>query len=201
MALAVPKGQKSERIDPFVLSEPWRGYVQSAQAAKLRFDRIVQGTRPGPLRDRLAGLAERLDEGIAELLADRQPGRRHRRRARPARTRRRPSSSWPSSTADRRAAGATPALEATVASLEAQLASAQRMQAVSQRRPRPACACSTPGSTSSSPVPSRCRVGAGDTGGLADEVDGVVTELEALRLALEETTGRGVATGPEPPAT
>jgi hypothetical protein len=38
-------------------------------------------------------------------------------------------------------------------------------------------------------------VGAGDTGGLSDEVDGVVTELEALRLALEETGGSRPATG------
>jgi hypothetical protein len=66
VALAVPKGQKSERVDPFVLSEPWRGYVQSAQTAKLRFDRTVQGTRAGPIRERLAGLSDRLDEGIAD---------------------------------------------------------------------------------------------------------------------------------------
>jgi BMFP domain-containing protein YqiC len=193
VALAVPKGQKSERIDPFVLSEPWRGYVQSAQTAKLRFDRTVQGTRPGPIRDRLAGLSDRLDEGIADCwrIASRgddiDGALKHLN----------PTEAQLELAEARRqitARGATPALESTVASLEAQLASAQRMQAVSQDtrdRLRLLDARLDELVARSAEV----SVGAGDTGGLSDEVDGVVTELEALRLALEETGGSRPATG------
>src|SRR4029078_674661 len=64
VAFAMPRSQKPERIDRFTLKEPWRTYVQGAQSAKLRFDRTVDGTRPGPLRDRLAELSSRLGEGI-----------------------------------------------------------------------------------------------------------------------------------------
>ncbi len=52
------------RIDPFTLSEPWRRYVQRAQSAKLRYDRTVQSTRDGPMRERLASIGGRLDQGV-----------------------------------------------------------------------------------------------------------------------------------------
>lgn len=191
VAAAIPRGEKSERIDPFVLSEPWRGHVQGAQTAKLRFDRTVAATRAGPMRDRLAGLSDRLQQGVVDCwriasrgddidaaLAHLDPATAQRELA------------------DARqqiaTRGSTPALESTVASLEAQLASAERLRAVSldaRDRLRLLDARLDELVARAAEV----SVGAGDTGGLSDEVDGLVTELEALRLALEETGG--TATG------
>jgi len=191
VALAVPRGEKSERIDPFALSEPWRLHVQGAQSAKLRFDRTVAATRAGPMRERLAGLGDRLQQGVADCwriacrgddidaaLAQLDPETAKRELAEARRQ-----------IATR---GSTPALASTVASLEAQLASAERLRAVSvdaQDRLRLLDARMDELVARAAEV----SIGVGDTGGLSDEVDGLVTELEALRLALEETGG--TATG------
>lgn len=191
VAIAVPRGEKSERIDPFVLSEPWRRHVQGAQSAKLRFDRTVADTRPGPMRDRLASLADRLQQGVVDCwrIASRgddiDAALAH---LSPAEARR----ELDDARQQIAVRGSTPALESTVASLEAQLASAERLRAVSidaQDRLRLLDARLDELVARAAEV----SVGAGDTGGLSDEVDGLVTELEALRLALEETGG--TATG------
>src|SRR4249919_2331101 len=66
VARSVPRNPKSDRVEPFVLADPWRSYVVGAKESKARFDRVVADMSAGPLRDRLADLAARLDEGIAE---------------------------------------------------------------------------------------------------------------------------------------
>ena len=129
VARAVPEAtRRAERIDPFVLSEPWRRYVQSSQTAQARFERTVQAHADGPIERPPGGHRHRLDEGVADVLADRRPGRRHRRR--PAHARRRGGTGR----AGRGSIRSPPARHRrrVVTSLEAQLASAQRMQAVSQ---------------------------------------------------------------------
>ena len=64
---AVPRDPKrGDRIEPFTLSDPWRSYVVGAQQSKERFDRMVHDMAAGPLKDRLADLASRLDDGVAE---------------------------------------------------------------------------------------------------------------------------------------
>ncbi len=55
-----------ERIDPFAVREPWRQYVQSIMATQSRFDRAVQNTRSGPLRDRLAEIGARVGDAVRE---------------------------------------------------------------------------------------------------------------------------------------
>lgn len=60
------RGAKPAAIDPFALTDPWRRYVKDAQQARSRFDRVVASTRPGPLHDRLVDIATRMDAGIAE---------------------------------------------------------------------------------------------------------------------------------------
>ena len=64
------------------------------------------------------------------------------------------------------------------------------------------CACSTPASTSSLARAVEVSVGAGDTDVLGDDVDGLVTELEALRIAMDEAEpgGRSPTRCPEPRA-
>jgi hypothetical protein len=64
--LAMPKRPKTKRIDPFSVGEPWRQYVQAAQRSKRRLTETVRSVAPGPMRDRLQSIADRLDEGLQE---------------------------------------------------------------------------------------------------------------------------------------
>lgn len=61
-----PSGVQGERIDPFAVGEPWRRYVSDALQAQSRLDRALTGTRTGPLRSRLEGVARQLQEGTRE---------------------------------------------------------------------------------------------------------------------------------------
>lgn len=51
-------------IDPRVLSATWRRSVEDALAARQKFASVVASVRSGPVRDRLAELAERVDAGV-----------------------------------------------------------------------------------------------------------------------------------------
>ncbi len=66
VAFAVPRAPRREHIDPFALSEPWRGFVRGALQAQARFDRTVHAAKAGPLRDRLAEIGERVKTGVSE---------------------------------------------------------------------------------------------------------------------------------------
>ncbi|HET9666903.1 MAG TPA: hypothetical protein VFP09_09115, partial [Desertimonas sp.] len=63
---AMPPGQRSSTIDAFALSEPWRRFVQRAQRSRAALRDTVRAARDGPLKDRLSGVADRLDLAIEE---------------------------------------------------------------------------------------------------------------------------------------
>lgn len=65
VAAGLPK-QTSTRIDPGRLGQPWRRFVDEALDARARFDRAVARTTPGPLRDRLGLIGERVATGVEE---------------------------------------------------------------------------------------------------------------------------------------
>ncbi len=193
---AVPRDDRSARVDPKALAQPWRGYAEEAQAAKGRFDQVVASVRTGPLRDRLEALSGRLDDGVDESwriarrgqeldgaigridtasaqvqLAELQRGARGRR----------PS----------------PSEAATAQSLEAQLASARRLGDLRQRsvdRLRLLDARFDELLARTVEV----SVGTGDTDVLGNDVDGLVHELEALRIAMEETDQATQLPGTDP---
>lgn len=48
-----------------VLEPPWRTAVDDAVASQARFRALVEQSPPGPVRERLSGLDERLDGGVA----------------------------------------------------------------------------------------------------------------------------------------
>ena len=54
-------------LDPFVLAEPWRRYVQASLAAQARYERTVEATPDGPLKLRLADIGTRLQQGVSEV--------------------------------------------------------------------------------------------------------------------------------------
>lgn len=55
-----------KRIDPFAISDPWRAAVMNAMGAQMRFDRAVDSTTKGPLRDRLVGIRDKVGEAVEQ---------------------------------------------------------------------------------------------------------------------------------------
>lgn len=184
-AVGTGKRDNSARVSPATLSEPWRSYAVQAEEAKRRFDRVVASVGPGPLRERLEGLSGRLDDGIDESwriarrgheivnaigTIDTESAERELAELRQSVGNRQP----------------TPAEADTAKALTAQLATAQRMGELATRsRDRLRLLDARFDELVARTV--EVSVGTGDTAMLDHDVDGLVTELEALRIAMEET--------------
>jgi hypothetical protein len=181
---AMPKRAKPPRIDPFTLSEPWRQMVQGAQRAGRRVHETVSATPTGPLRERLDGIVGKLDRALVECweIARRgddideaitrldQTALRSKLGTLRAKVEADPSDD----------------LAAAVVSVEEQLASAERLKELSAQ---------TAGrlrltQTRLDELVARAAevsIGAGDTDAYAHDVDDLVIEIEAMRLAVEDT--------------
>jgi hypothetical protein len=192
---AVPKGPPSARVAPGSLSEPWRTYALQAEESKKRFDRVVASVAPGPLHDRLQQLSGRLDEGIDESWRIARRGHEI-----VAATGTIDTASAQAELAElQRSIGTdapTPAQAETVQSLQAQLASAGRLAALADRsRDRLRLLDARFDELVARTV--EVGVGSGDTDVLGNDVDGLVNELESLRIAMEETErAAGPSTSP-----
>jgi hypothetical protein len=195
VALSIPRGRRSERIDPFTLKEPWRRYVQEALQARNRFEEAVGRTRPGPLRDHLAEIADRMHTGVEEcwFIAKRGQALVEARRgidladvdrqlAEVADAQRSAESGT--------ASAPDPSLARVAQSLEAQRATAERLdrvigQAHSELRMLDARLDEAVART----LELSAHAAADATvEGLGTDVDALVTEMESLRQALEETS-------------
>lgn len=201
---AVPRQAGDDRIDPFTLNEPWRRFVQTSLQAQSRFDQAVHNAERGPLRDRLAEIGDRVHDAVREswriarqgqVLADASgqidmAGVQRQL----AEVQANSGESW--------AAGSS--MQKTAAALEAQLASGQRLVRVtSEARDRlrllnarldEMVARAIELSVDASQVD--------ELGGLGSDVDGLVDEMEALRLAMDETDSLGAPAPAElPPPT
>lgn len=190
---AIPRKAGDDRIDPFTLNEPWRRFVQSALQSQARFDQAVHQAERGPLRDRLGEIGDRVHDAVREawrvarqgqVLADAgtqidTAGVQRQL----AEVRANASAPW--------AAGSS--LEQTAKALEAQLASAQRLATVTREaqdrlrllnaRMDEMVARAIELSVDASQPD--------DLGGLGSDVDSLVDEMEALRLAMDETDQLG----------
>jgi hypothetical protein len=210
VALSIPR-DRSERIDPFTLQEPWRRYVQEALQARNRIDEAVGRTRPGPLRDHLAEIAARMHTGVEEcwLIAKRgQTLVEARRGIDVADVDRQLAEVAEAQGAEAQDTGPgadaasppDPALARVAQSLEAQRATAERLdrvigQAHSELRMLDARLDEAVARTLELSAHATA-----DTAveGLGTDVDALVTEMESLRQALEETSGtaqHGLAAG------
>src|SRR5262245_56393389 len=49
VAVAIPRDQHRERIDPLALQDPWRRFVKEALDAQKRFDTAVNDAPAGPM--------------------------------------------------------------------------------------------------------------------------------------------------------
>jgi hypothetical protein len=184
VAIAMPRGESLPRIDPFTLSEPWRQMVQGAQRAGRRLHETVSGTPTGPLRERLDGIVGKLDRALAESWEIARRGDEIDGavgRLDPTALR-----SKLATLRTQAAAGASDDLAAAIASVEGQLASADRLKELSAQ---------TAGrlrltQTRLDELVARAAevsIGAGDTDAYANDVDDLVVEIEAMRLAVEDT--------------
>jgi hypothetical protein len=186
---AIPRAPKDARIDPFTLSEPWRHYVTDALQAKARFQESVGSARPGPLQDRLREIQDRVDTGVREVWRIARRGHdlvdaRHRVEPEAIRQQLAIAEAHPAGTpseTDRRTMDSLRAQLATVERIEAVINDADSRLRLLNARLDEAAARTIELSVQANDV--------ADLGGLGDDVDQMVDEMEALRQAIEETGG------------
>lgn len=201
VAFAIPRNPSEEHIDPFTLQDPWRGFVRDALSTRRQFDESVRQAKPGPLRDRLAEIADRVATGVNESWSIACAGQAltdARARIDSADlTRQLASLGLPPGTEPVEGS----ALAGTVEALEAQLSTAQRMDAVitdTRDRLRLLDARLDEAVTRAIELSVRAER-TEDLGRLSQDVDSLVGEMESLRQALDETdpVPRSL---PQPPA-
>ena len=194
---AIPRAPEASRIDPFTLGEPWRRYVSDALQARKRFHEAVESARAGPLRDRLREIQQRVDTGVDEVWRIARRGHAlvdARRRLDPDSIRREIAATeanagqpWASGSTMERTMESLRAQQATVERLERVIADADgRLRLLNARLDEAAAR------------PIELSVQAEDVaelGGLGDDVDQMVDEMEALRQAIEETGGGAAVAG------
>ena len=187
---AVPRNAAERRIDPFELPEPWRSAVVEALKAQVRFTQAVDATERGPIRDRLEVIGQRIDEGIGEVhrIARRGVQLTAARAAVDADQAARALARIEREAAEPSAAGSK--VERTAEALRAQLATAQRLEdLVVDARAQLQVLDARLDESVARAIELSVRVDDADAlGAVGADVDGLVEEMEALRLALEETT-------------
>lgn len=181
--LAVPRAASAPRIDPFTLSEPWRQLVQQGQRAGRRLRDTVAGAGGGPLEARLREISDELERGLSEGYAVARRGDQidaAYNRLDPVGLRSRLA------TLEARA-GAAPAPEqqAAIESVRAQLASADRLRAQSQQTADQLRLTSVRLDELVARA-AEVAIGAAAADTYADDVAGLVEQLEALHLAVQE---------------
>ena len=68
------RATKTARVDPFTMGEPWRRHVAAALGVQRKYDDIVGGVQPGPLRDRLTTIGRQVEQAVTECHAVAQRG-------------------------------------------------------------------------------------------------------------------------------
>ena len=165
--------QRAIAIDPFVLSEPWRRSVSAAQAAQRRYNEIVAATPAGPLRSNMESITSQVRRGVEECWfiakrGDELDAALNRLDSVSLRTRLEQSTD-----------------DATRASLQAQLDSAQRIRTTRDDTDQRLRLLNTRLGELLAQA-AEVSVGADTTSDLGSAVDDVVTQLESLRLALDD---------------
>ena len=165
--------QRPAPVDPFVLSEPWRRYVSAAQSAQRRYSEIVGATPAGPLRANMESITRQVQHGVEEcwLIAKRgdELDVALNRLDRPSLQARLETSTD----------------DATRSSLQAQLDSAERIRATRNDTDEKLRLLNTRLGELLAQA-AEVSVGSDTTSDLGSAVDDVVTQLQSLRLAIED---------------
>jgi hypothetical protein len=190
---AVPRAPKRPGINPKELDEPWRGLVQQILDASQRFDRALSGVQAGPLLDRLRQLGERLETGVDEAWRVARAGQQLGAGRRQIDT-----AQIHAELQRARSAPRTERTDQTIAAIQAQLDSAQRLDAtINDTYDRLQLLDARLDEMVTRTVElSVTQTDPDAIGGLGDEVESIVDDMEALRQAVEETRGNAVLPDP-----
>lgn len=160
-------------IDPFTLSEPWRRHVAAAQATQRRYRGIARSTPDGPLRDRLRDIDTQVDHAVEECFGIARRGDDLDEAL----------SRFDTGALGRQLEHAVD--EPTRASVQSQLASAARIRTTRDDTDTRLRLLNTRMGELVAQA-AEVSVGTDTTDQLGTGVDDVVTQLEALRLALTD---------------
>jgi hypothetical protein len=168
-------------IDPFGVSEPWRHHVQGALKARRRFEDTLAATQAGPTRDRLAEIGQRINTGVEECWQIATRGHEIDKAVKRL--------NLPSARSNMellRSRPSDPSTSATLASLQSQIDSGERMKAksadVAQRLRLLEVRLSELAARAS-----EVAVGTRDQVAYGNDVEDLISQLEGMRLALDET--------------
>lgn len=181
---------RGERIDPFTLQEPWRRAMQDAIAARARFHEAVGRTRSGPLQDTLRDVAGQMDTLVQEswLIANRGESLVQTRRRIDTRD---IANDLAEANQALQSSPGDHSLTRTVESLQAQAATAERMdRVIDQARSQLRLLDARMGEAVVRALELSAQADADASAStLSTDVDSMVSDMEALRQAMEETHG------------
>ena len=189
VAVAVPRAPAGDHIDPLALNDPWRRFVSSAQQSQRRYAEAVRSAKPGPLRDRLTQIGGRVDDALQECWRIAKQGQLIAEASTQVDV---SQAQKELDDVEAQLGGATPdpnsTIGGTVIALRAQLASAARMNAtVTDARDRLRLLDARLDEAVARAIELSVQGGdVNDVGGLGDDIEGVVGDMEALRQGLEE---------------
>ncbi|MEO5679480.1 MAG: hypothetical protein ABIS47_07425 [Acidimicrobiales bacterium] len=205
VALAVPRSARRSTINPGKLPDPWRTFVlEAAQAAK-RFDGLVKTLPSGPLRAELTEVAARVAEGVRECweIANRGVALDEARKQL--------GLGQAANEVDRlkgerdlrsRQGMDLASIDRAISAVQRQLAAGQRIEtAAFEARDRLRVLNAQLDEAVAAVVEMTLRPSASTSAGaVRGQVNGIVDELEALRLALDETDTLTTAPSPIAPS-
>jgi len=198
VAARIPRSMPRPEIRPHALRDPWRTFVTEALDADERFARAVGTARSGPLRDRLQGIGEQIGTGVEETWRIARHGQALEdalRELEPlgevrARLQHAEQELGSDGVGDDRHLGEL------VEALRSQIASTERIAKVAREtRDRLRVLDARLDEAVARAVELSLRASdPSDVAGLGSDVASIVTEMESLRLALDETAGPATST-------
>ncbi len=192
VGMLLPRKRRGSRIDPMSISDPWRGFVREALDAQRRYRNAVGSATEGPMRDRLIEIGERIDAGVDECWRVARRGNQLNDAI--------ANLDVPQARADLEAAekaSRDDKNDPTVQSLQGQIDSAERIIDVSddaQDKLRLLDARLDEAVARAIELSIRAE-DVGELGGLGGQVENVVSDMETLRVSLEEAGGTARAAG------
>lgn len=206
VAVAIPKGFDADGIDPFDLADPWRTFVWQAKRSRRQFTDAVRTAKEGPLRERLGEIGDRITTGVEECWRVARSGQALTdARARidvAGITKQLSELTYGAGGAGGPVSQGTPdpasALGQTIEALQSQLATAKRLdEVIADTRDRLRLLDARLGEAVTRAIELSARVHeTDDLTGLSADVESVVGEMEALRVALTETDQLSGREGP-----
>ncbi len=198
LAVALPKAEPVDKIDPFTVAEPWRAPVIDAMKARTRFAQAVKTFRDGPLKANVMAVDSRLDDAVnecyrvakrGEMVSGARRGINDREVA--AELARAQAGTDGGTSAETR--------ERRVASLQSQLESAARMDAlIASTRDQLLLLNSRLDEAVTRAIELSVSNQSDGVGELGSDVDHIVDDLQTLRLAMEDVEGSGAASTDQP---